>query len=115
MNTMIRNGSQYDWATWMMGMWRAVVGGGAGFIVGDHSTVMATFRAMGESFLIVGAVHMFIFLQTHPGPDRIVVTTTETATRTDTLVTKVDTKMEPRAAAAVDTKMDTKTTPNGGV
>ncbi len=111
MNTMIRNGSRYDWATWVMGMWRAVVGGGAGavagFIVGDHSTVMATFRAMGESFLIVGAVHMFIFLQTHPGPDRIVVTTTETATRTDTLVTKVDTKM--------DTKTDTKTTPNGGV
>lgn len=88
---MLKNGSSYDWATWLMGVWRAIVGGGAGavagFVVGDHSTIFHTLRSMGESFLIVGVVHMFIFLQTHPGPDKVTIETKQTTTLTQTTET----------------------------
>lgn len=88
---MFKHASEYDWSSWMMGIWRAVVGGGAGavagFVVGDHSTVFSTFRSMGESFLIVGVVHMFIFLQTHPGPDKVTIETKQTTTLTQTTET----------------------------
>lgn len=90
MEAMLKNGSQYDWKTWLMGIWRAMIGGGAGAVAGLVTNLgtglQHTLVSMGEAFTIVAVVHMFIFLQTHPGPDTIQVATVKTTTE----VTPVD-------------------------
>lgn len=70
-----------------MGIWKSLVMGGSGAAAGlaiSHYTVLAAFRAMGECFLVVGAIHMLMFLSTHPGPDKLTVETKQTTTLTQT-------------------------------
>jgi hypothetical protein len=84
--TMKTNAKGYDWASWLMGIWRALVAGGAGAaggLIGNVIVDPAHFNftgglrplltSMGISFLVVGLAHMLIFLQTHPAPDPVSV------------------------------------------
>ena len=88
--------SMYDWATWIIGIMRAFIAGGAGALsapIGpmvmdakDYNLacglgkVLAT---MGIAFVVTGLAGMGIFLKTHGAPDAV-VTTTQTTTLTQT-------------------------------
>jgi hypothetical protein len=76
----------YDWQTWLVGIGRSFVGGGAGAIAGGagpmyidpakfnlSNGVRALLTSMGIGFLISGIVHMAIFLQTHGAPEPVVM------------------------------------------
>jgi hypothetical protein len=80
----ISNAKQYDWATWLMGLWRSTVQGGAGAVVSGLATIgidpdhfnLTTglgdvFKMIGTVFLVMGVIHMFVFLQTHGAPEAI--------------------------------------------
>lgn len=82
--TAVSNVKAYDWATWLMGIWRAFISGGAGAIAGAFGPMLTdpkdfnlgsglghTFSSMGVSFLLVGTVQMCMFLQTHGAPDQL--------------------------------------------
>lgn len=82
--TMINNMKAYDWATWVMGIWRSVIGGGAGAVAGSfgpmvtdpkdwniHQGLGNVFESMAIGFVIGALVHLFIFLSTHPAPDPV--------------------------------------------
>lgn len=83
MMTAMSNAQDYDWHSWLIGIMRSFVGGGAGAVAGmlgpmatdgDHFNLTNglhhTLISMGISFLIVGIMHMAIFLQTHSAPDK---------------------------------------------
>lgn len=80
----LSNAKVYDWQTWFVGIQRAVVQGGSGAVVAglanmgidpEHFNLKGgnglrdVIELMGTMFLIMGIVHMFIFLQTHGTPD----------------------------------------------
>jgi hypothetical protein len=82
MITAFVNLAKYDWSTWLVGIWRAVIQGGSGAVVSSIATIgidpehfnLTTglghvFEQMGAVFLVMGLIHMFIFLQTHGMPD----------------------------------------------
>ena len=82
--TMMGNARGYDWATWVMGIMRSFIGGGGGALAGalgpmatdsDHFNLGAGFHhtlaSMGVGFVIVGIIHLGIFLQTHGAPDKL--------------------------------------------
>lgn len=79
-----KNLAAYDWQTWIVGIWRSVVGGGAGAVAGSFGPMVTdpkdwnlgsglghVLESMVISFILVGIVHMMIFLQTHPAPELI--------------------------------------------
>jgi hypothetical protein len=81
--TIIANAQGYDWQTWLMGIMRSFIGGGAGAAASAigtgvvhpedlHGGLLKLLAAMTVSFLFVGLVHMLIFLKTHAGPEKIV-------------------------------------------
>lgn len=81
----LRNAKVYDWKTWFVGIQRAVVQGGSGAVVAglanmgidpEHFNLKDgglrdVLSLMGTMFIIMGAVHMFIFLQTHGTPETV--------------------------------------------
>lgn len=78
----VNNAKRYDWQTWLVGILRSFVGGGAGAVASGfgtiavhpedlHGGVLKIFASMGISFLFVGVVHMAIFLSTHASPDLV--------------------------------------------
>ena len=77
------NARDYDWATWLIGIWRAVISGGSSAVVGGFSNMVIdpdhfnlagglrhTLSIMGTMFFIMGLIQMFVFLQTHAAPDK---------------------------------------------
>lgn len=69
----IKNALTYDWNTWLMGIFRSIIGGGGGVLAAWVITAGDPLRhvliSMGEAFLISGLVHLGIFLETHNGPE----------------------------------------------
>ncbi len=76
MTKLLTNASTYDWNTWFMGIMRAAIGGGSGAVAGLVITVGTGLKhqlvSAVEAFVIVAITHIFIFLQTHQGPDKVV-------------------------------------------
>lgn len=83
MSEVIAKIGRYDWATWLMGIWRAVIGGACGSIISSfamlgvdpvtynfNSGFVHTLKLLGVMFFASGLVHLIIFLYTHPGPDQ---------------------------------------------
>jgi hypothetical protein len=79
---MLTNARGYDWSTWLMGIMRSFVNGGAGAVSGMLGPMVSdpqhfnlgdgwrhTLTSMGVSFVIVGLVSMCLFLQTHAVPE----------------------------------------------
>lgn len=80
--TMLTNARGYDWATWVMGIMRAFISGGAGAIAGAFGPMVTdpkdwnlggglnhVLESMAIGFLIAGLTHLGIFLQTHATPE----------------------------------------------
>ena len=83
MSEFVSNIKSYDWATWIMGIWRAAIGGGSmgilsapvsqgidpeHFNFGAGAGHMA--KMMGGMFVGGALIHMIIFLSTHQGPEK---------------------------------------------
>lgn len=94
---MVVNAQRYDWGTWLMGIMRSVIQGGAAAVVGAFSvSVLApntfnfttgfwkTIELMIAMFVMQGLIHMMMFLQVHSIPELVTTKFTET----DTTVTK---------------------------
>ena len=77
------NTSNYDWATWLMGIMRAFIAAGAGAVASPTGPMILdpkdwnlgdglskVLMSMLIGFLVSGIVGMMIFLNTHSGPDR---------------------------------------------
>lgn len=87
MQTMASNASRYDWTTWLMGIFRSFVAGGAGAIAAPIGPMLMdgkdynlgsgglgkVLASMGIAFLVTGLTGMGIFLKTHGAPDPIAV------------------------------------------
>jgi hypothetical protein len=82
LTTMTANARQYDWGTWMIGIMRSFISGGAGaFASGTGAMVLApdkfnvsghfgnTLALMGFCFFIAGAYRLAEFLTLHGAPD----------------------------------------------
>jgi hypothetical protein len=74
---------KYDWSTWLMGLWRALIGGGCNAILSapvsmgidpEHfnltTGVHHMLEMMGGMFVGGAILHMVIFLSTHQGPEK---------------------------------------------
>ena len=92
---MVANAQRYDWSTWLMGIFRSVIQGGAAAVVSGFSVNLIapntfnltpgdglgkTLTLMTTMFVIQGIIHMFMFLQTHPAPEVVTTKFTETDT-----------------------------------
>lgn len=79
------NSSNYDWATWIIGIERSFVQGGSGAVVAGLATIgidpkdfnltnglRHTLEQMGIVFFVMGLIQMFMFLQTHGAPEKII-------------------------------------------
>jgi hypothetical protein len=94
---MVSNAQQYDWRTWVVGIMRSAVQGGATSIASIsvvslfapntfnlNAELGKTLAALGILFLLHGVIGMATFLQTHGAPDLM---TTTKFTETQTTVT----------------------------
>jgi hypothetical protein len=79
---MLTNLGKYDWATWLVGIWRAIITGGTGGVISGFASMgidpehfnLTTglghvFRLAGIMFVAMAFVHLVLFLNTHPAPD----------------------------------------------
>lgn len=82
-HTIAGNIKSYDWATWLIGIMRAFISGGAGALAGATGPMIVdpkdwnlgaglhnTLISMLIGFVLLGIVHMGIFLQTHGAPEQ---------------------------------------------
>ena len=82
---LLANAKQYDWATWLIGFWRAIIGGASNSVISSlvgmgvapdtfnfSKGLRHTLTMIGVTFLGSAVVHMFIYLQTHAAPEPIV-------------------------------------------
>lgn len=75
--TAVGNARGYDWSTWMLGLFRSFMSGGAGALVAlGGSTVLKlslkqTLLLTGGQFVIMGLYRLGEFLQLHGGPDQL--------------------------------------------
>lgn len=75
--TMVTNAGRYDWPTWMLGIMRSFLSGGAGALISGGGGAVAGITAkqqyimMATSFLGLGLYRMGEFLQLHGAPDPI--------------------------------------------
>jgi len=82
MASIVANVKKYDWDTWLMGIFRSVIGGGAnGVIAGIAAMGLDPMQfnlsaglgkeleMFGVSFFLAALVGMFTFLKTHEGPE----------------------------------------------
>ena len=83
--TMVATAQKLDWRGWILGVWGALVSGGAGAIGGGFGAMVADpshdftvgapggihhlLLVMGVAFLFSGIVSLAKFLQIHPVPD----------------------------------------------
>ena len=76
-STAVANAKAYDWPTWLLGIFRSFMSGGAGALVAlGGSTVLKlslkeTMLLTGSQFLIMGLYRMGEFLQLHGAPDKL--------------------------------------------
>src|ERR1035437_2719757 len=83
---MVSNARGYDWATWLVGIMRSAVSGGATSILNTSGTSLILpdkvnlttptgfhmlLILLGVYFFMGAVTHMAIFLETHGMPDRI--------------------------------------------
>lgn len=91
MIAMVTNAQRYDWSTWLMGILRSLIQGGAAAVVAGFSVnVIApntfnfadglgrTLELMVTMFIIQGVIHMMMFLQVHGAPELITTKYVET-------------------------------------
>ena len=73
----VEHASHYDWATWVLGIMRSFLSGGAAALVTGGGGLIAGitmkqhFIMMGSSFLLMGLYRMGEFLQLHGAPDPV--------------------------------------------
>ena len=73
------NAQTYDWPTWLLGIFRSFLSGGAGALVAlGGSTVLKlslreTLLLTGSQFVVMGLYRMGEFLQLHGAPDKLQV------------------------------------------
>ena len=105
--TILKNAQSYDWNSWMIGIMRSFLSGGAvalatlsgGALVGVTPDKM--WKMVGINFLAMGAYRMGEFLQLHGAPDKVVMTekTVDVQPAGDgikaTTITKTVTSTEP--------------------
>jgi hypothetical protein len=90
---MVANAQRYDWETWLLGIMRSGIQGGATSIASiSVVSVFApstfnlqagldkTLTAFGIIFLLHGVIGMAVFLQTHGAPELVTTKFTETQT-----------------------------------
>lgn len=83
---MVVNAKGYDWKTWLVGILRSAISGGAGAVVGmlgpmatdahdfnfqSAAGIKHTVVSMLVGFGVSAFVHMMMYLQTHSAPDLI--------------------------------------------
>lgn len=98
----VANAERYDWQTWLVGILRSAVSGGAGAVGGgvgsmgidpEHFNLKGglghTLELMGACFALSAIIHMAMFLQTHGAPDLVTVKTTDTTVTQVGQTTKV--------------------------
>ena len=79
-----QNAKSYDWATWLIGIFRSFISGGSAAMVSGltsigiapdkfnlTNSVGNTLKLMGVMFLFQGGYRMFEFLQLHGAPDQL--------------------------------------------
>jgi len=84
MITAVSNMKSYDWATWLVGIIRSVVSGGATSILNAGGTALVIPESVNTGaglhkllallavYFVLGAItHMAIFLSTHGAPDQV--------------------------------------------
>jgi hypothetical protein len=87
MNMIGINARRYDWATWMLGIFRSFISGGSAAMVAGlttmgiapgtfnlSSSIGNTLKLMGVMFLFQGGYRMFEYLQLHGAPDQLQAT-----------------------------------------
>jgi len=83
-NTATTNAKSYDWATWMIGIFRAFISGGSSAMVAGLTSmgiapgtfnltgsIGNTLKLMAVMFGFQGGYRMFEFLQLHGAPDQL--------------------------------------------
>lgn len=83
----MKSAVEYDWGTWLMGILRSLISGGASAVAGGVGAVgidpnffnlnagfSHTIKLMVFSFCVSGFTHMMMFLSTHGTPEPVVVT-----------------------------------------
>lgn len=113
MKNMIQNAGRYDWATWLMGIFRALIAAAAGAIASPVGPMVLDpndynlgtgLKKVVVSMLITAAITgvtgMAIFLKTHPGPDQLQQLLEKASAESDKAVTQ--------AAKASDAVADAK-------
>lgn len=83
---MFLNAARYDWGTWVEGIWRSIVTGGTSGIISGFASMgidpehfnLKNSVGLHDLFVMSGAmfgamafVHIVLFLNTHPAPDKL--------------------------------------------
>lgn len=80
----LENGRAYDWPTWLIGIMRSFLSGGAAAFLtlgGGALTGVPPNKVwimVGINFVAMGAYRLGEFLQLHGAPDKVVITTEKT-------------------------------------
>lgn len=75
--TAVKNATAYDWPTWLLGIMRSFLSGGASaLITGGGGAVLGipqkqVWLLMGTNFILMGLYRMGEFLQLHGAPDKL--------------------------------------------
>jgi hypothetical protein len=82
----LSNAKTYDWATWLIGIWRSIIQGASGSVVSSLTAMGIdsehfnlgnglhdVFKMIGTVFVVTGMFYMFVFLQTHGAPEVVAV------------------------------------------
>lgn len=92
---MFKTAKRLDWPGWLLGVFGALISGGASAIAGGFGAIVIDpshdftpgmggthhlLELMGVAFMFSGMISLAKFLQTHPVPDIITVETTQTTT-----------------------------------
>lgn len=78
----VSNASRFLWQDWLIGIWRSAVSGGAGAVVASITVALkdprdwgihsgSLYELMATTFAGTALLHMFMFLQNHPVPDKV--------------------------------------------
>lgn len=78
------NAQQYDWGTWLLGIFRSFISGGSSAMVAGltsmgiapgtfnlSNSIGNTLKLCGTMFLFQGGYRMFEYLQLHGAPDQV--------------------------------------------
>jgi putative Ca2+/H+ antiporter (TMEM165/GDT1 family) len=94
------NAQRYDWATWLLGIMRSFLSGGAAALAALGGSSVAGISAKqtaimtGSGFLIMGLYRMGEFLELHGAPDQLQATLDAAAVATKEAVKQVSKAQE---------------------